>query len=403
MIAAGAPIQRPTHAKLLVVDKNARITHASRTSFADFLRRFDLVVANDAATLPASLAGFHEPTGEALEVRLAGSRSLDGDDVGQFVAIVFGAGDFRIRTEDRPQPPPLRRGERLLLGPLRAKIERILDHPRLVVLRFEGSTASIWEGIARHGRPIQYAHIQTPLVLWDVWTCMAGAPFAFEPPSAGFMLDWKTLASIREGGADFATITHAAGISSTGDEELDQRLPFDEPYRIPAVTAAAIRRAKNKGGRIVAIGTTVVRALEHSALIDGTVRAGAGIATQRIGADTLLRIVDAIVSGTHEAGTSHYELLRAFADDATLRRAAGELDALDYRTHEFGDSILIERGYRTMTRANLRLPACTTTVRPGAIVSVLSTTTSPSILRPRCAMSRSASDVESTIPACLAS
>ena len=351
MIAASVPIQRARHAKLLVIDKNAWIIHAPRSSFADFLRRFDIVVANDAATLPASLAGFHAPTGEALEVRLAGSRSLDGDDVSHFVAIVFGPGDFRTRTENRLLPPRLRRGDRLALGPLCAIVERTLDHPRLVALRFKGSTASIWEGISQHGRPIQYAHVHTPLALWDGWTPIAGAPFAFEPPSAGFMLDWKTVASIRENGADFATITHAAGISSTGDDALDRRLPFDEPYRISAATAHALCRAKNNGGRIVAVGTTVVRALEHSALINGTVRAGAGIATQRIGAATPLRVVDAIVSGTHEPGTSHYELLRAFVDDATLRRAADELDARDYRTHEFGDSIFIERHLRCAARA----------------------------------------------------
>jgi S-adenosylmethionine:tRNA ribosyltransferase-isomerase len=354
MIAAGVPIQRARHAKLLLIDKHARIIHAPRTSFANFLRRLDIVVANDAATLPASLAGFHEPTGEAIEVRLAGSRSLHGDDVAHFVAVVFGAGDFRARTEHRLLPPPLRGRDILVLGPLRAIVERTLDHPRLVALRFEGSTASIWEGISQHGRPIQYAHIQTPLALWDVWTPIAGAPFAFEPPSAGFIVDWKTLASIRARGADFATITHAAGISSTGDEALDLRLPFDEPYRIPAVTARAIGRAKKNGGRIVAIGTTVVRALEQSALIDGTVRAGTGIATQRICANTELRVVDAIVSGTHEPGTSHYELLRAFADDATLRHAADELDARDYQTHEFGDSILVERRLRSRSAHKAR-------------------------------------------------
>jgi S-adenosylmethionine:tRNA ribosyltransferase-isomerase len=350
MIVASAPIQRGRHAKLLVVDKNGRIIHAPRSSFADFLRCFDVVVANDAATLPASLTGFHEPTGEAVEVRLAGSSSLDGDDVTHFVAIVFGPGDFRTRTENRPLPPPLRRRDRLALGPLHAIVERTLDHPRFVALRFEGSTASIWEGISQHGRPIQYAHVHTPLALWDVWTPIAGAPFAFEPPSAGFVLDWKTVGSIHQRGADFATITHAAGISSTGDEGLDRRLPFDEPYRISAATARVLRRAKSNGGRIVAIGTTVVRALEHSALIDGTVRAGDGIATQRIGADTPLRVVDAILSGTHEPGTSHYELLRAFVDDATLRRAADELDARNYQTHEFGDSIFIGRRVRCAAR-----------------------------------------------------
>ena len=95
-------------------------------------------------------------------------------------------------------------------------------------------------------------------------------------------------------------------------------LPFDEPYRIPASTAAAVRHARQRGRRIIAIGTTVVRALEHAAAADGIVRPGEGLASQKIGPSTRLRVVDAILSGTHERGTSHYELLRAFADDATL-------------------------------------------------------------------------------------
>jgi S-adenosylmethionine:tRNA ribosyltransferase-isomerase len=143
--------------------------------------------------------------------------------------------------------------------------------------------------------------------------------------------------------ANAATLTHAAGISSTGDEELDRHLPFDEPYYIPAATAAALRRTHTCGGRVVAVGTTVVRALEHAALGDGRVREGAGLATQRIDETTRLRVVDIILSGTHEPGTSHYQLLRAFAADATLSRASRELDRLGYRTHEFGDSVMIER------------------------------------------------------------
>ena len=148
---------------------------------------------------------------------------------------------------------------------------------------------------------------------------------------------------MRGRGVEFETITHAAGISSTGDEGLDRLLPFDEPYRISEATARSINRVKARGGRVVAVGTTVVRALEDSAGADGRVRAGDRVATQRIGPESCLRVVDAILSGTHEAGTSHYELLRAFLDDETLRRATLELDARGYLTHEFGDSVLIER------------------------------------------------------------
>jgi S-adenosylmethionine:tRNA ribosyltransferase-isomerase len=354
MIAADRPIQRPPHARLLAVDAGGAIADVARATLVDLLHRGDLVVANDAATLPASLHGVHEPTGAAIEVRLAGRASLDAEDIRDFTAIVFGAGDFHTRTEDRPLPPTLNPGDRLLLGPLTAHVSGWLDHPRLIALRFDGASATIWDGLARHGRPIQYAHVTVPLELWDVWTPIAGAPAAFEPPSAGFAVDWRSIQAMHRRGIGFVTITHAAGISSTGDGDLDQRLPLDEPYRISAAAAAAIRRTKDRGGRIVAVGTTVVRALEHAAANDGTVRAGHGVATGRIGSSTRLRVVDAILSGTHEAGSSHYELLRAFTDDETLERANAELEARGYRTHEFGDSILIERRRKY---ARLRLPA----------------------------------------------
>jgi S-adenosylmethionine:tRNA ribosyltransferase-isomerase len=343
MIPADRPVQRPPQAKLLVVDARGQVSHAPRARFVDLLRPGDLVIANDAATLPASLTGAHLPSGGPVEVRLAGRRSLAADDVRRFWAVVFGAGDYRTRTEDRPPPPHLRPGDRLALGPLSATIERLLGHPRLVSLRFDGTPDAVWAGLARHGRPIQYAHVPAPLALWDVWTPVAGPPVAFEPPSAGFALDWRALAAMRVRGVAFATLTHAAGISSTGDGELDRRLPFDEPYRIPPATAQAIRDVRARGGRVVAVGTTVVRALEHAAARGGRVRAGEGLATQRVGPASRLRVVDVLLSGTHEPGTSHYELLRAFADDATLTRANDELAAGGYRTHEFGDSVLIER------------------------------------------------------------
>jgi S-adenosylmethionine:tRNA ribosyltransferase-isomerase len=309
----------------------------------NLLRPGDLVVANDAATLPASLKGRHVQSGRFVEVRLAGRRSLAPEGIRECTVVVFGAGDYRTRTEDRPAPPLFTSGDQLILGPLRAVVKAVLGNPRLVELTFDGSIDAIWAGLARHGQPIQYAHVPAPLRLWDVWTPIAGLPVAFEPPSAGFALDWRTLASFKARGVRFATITHAAGISSTGDAGLDSILPLDEPYRIPPSTVLAIRRARIRG-RVVAIGTTVVRALEHAARYGGSVEAGEGLATQRIDGAYRLRIVDAILSGTHERGSSHYELLRAFIDRETLHRVDIELNRRRYRTHEFGDSVFLERG-----------------------------------------------------------
>jgi S-adenosylmethionine:tRNA ribosyltransferase-isomerase len=384
MIAADRP-DRPS-ARLCTIDPRGRMRHLRCAELASLFRPGDLVVANDAATLPASLHGAHVASGEPIEVRLAAWMSL-GDPT-RFVAVAFGAGDHRTRTEQRPPPPSLSPGDRLLLGPpehlapprapvrhdktrqsggssagsgadhsatsslppdcaLVAAVERLLDHPRLLVLRFAGSRGAVLAGLARHGRPIQYAHVPAPLAMWDVWTRIAAAPMAFESPSAGFALDWRTLAAWRQRGIGFATLTHAAGISSTGDQALDLRLPFDEPYRIPARTAGAIERTRSQGGRIIAIGTSVVRSLESAANPDGSVRAGDGVAGGRIMRGTPLRLVDAILTGVHEPGESHFELLRAFADDAVLDAISAALAERGYRTHEFGDSVLIERGPST--------------------------------------------------------
>ncbi|AJD44263.1 S-adenosylmethionine tRNA ribosyltransferase-isomerase protein (plasmid) [Rhizobium gallicum bv. gallicum R602sp] len=326
-------------ARLFVVEADGIMRDLPRTRLATLFDAGDLVVANDAATLPASLHGTHVPSGKLIEIRLAGWRLLH--DPRRFVALAFGSGDHRTRTEDRLPPPSLSTGDHLRLGPLEAVVERVLYHPLLFELCFQGSRAAVLAGLAQHGRPIQYAHVPEPLALWDVWTKIAALPFAFEAPSAGFALDWRTLQTWRQRDVGFATLTHAAGVSSTGDPALDSRLPLDEPYRIPERTAAHVAQVKLRGSRIIAIGTSVVRALEAAADPDGSVRVGNGIATGRIARGTPLRVVDAIITGVHQPGESHFELLRAFADDGLLAKVSAALTACGYRAHEFGDSVLL--------------------------------------------------------------
>lgn len=341
MNAATAPRHGGNRARLLAIDEHGQVSHRRAADLPSLLERGDLLVANDAATLPASLHGTHARTGRPVEVRLAGRRSLAAHDVTRFTAVIFGAGDYRTPTENRPDPPRLQPGEELALGPLRATVFRMLGHRRLAELDFNHPPAVVWGGIARHGRPVQYAYVPAPLDIWDTWTSIASQPVAFEPPSAGFVLDWALLRALRSRGVQFATITHAAGISSTGDAELDRLLPFDEPYCIPRATAVLIRRTMRARGRIVAMGTTVVRALEHAARLPGWVLPGHGVATQRITSLSHLRVVDAVVSGLHEAGRSHYELLRAFQDDQTLRNMTAQAEAHGYLAHEFGDAVFV--------------------------------------------------------------
>jgi S-adenosylmethionine:tRNA ribosyltransferase-isomerase len=351
MIPATLAVQRPADARLLVVDTSGHVTHQNRADFPTLLDTGDLVIANDAATMPASLFGVHVGTGRPVEIRLAGRRSLLPRDIARFTAVAFGAGDFHTPTEQRPLPPAFKPGESLRLGPLHAVVIAVLGHPRLIEIEFQQSAEETWEGLARHGRPIQYAYMQEPLAIWDTWTRIASLPVAFEAPSAGFILDWRIIDAIRVRGALFSTITHAAGISSTGDADLDALLPLDEPYHISATTASLINATRERGGRVVAVGTTVVRALEDAASRDGHVRSGMGIATLRIGPLTQLRIVDTLITGQHEPGTSHFELLRAFQRDDVLQRATAEANARHYRAHEFGDSMFIANAARSASAA----------------------------------------------------
>jgi S-adenosylmethionine:tRNA ribosyltransferase-isomerase len=345
------PEQRPADARVLVVRAHGGLEHLARDRWTDMLDAGDLVVANDAATLPASLRVRHLRSGLDMEIRLAAHAERAHDGALRFDAVAFGAGDWRTRTEERGAPPSLAPGDALQCGDARLVIDELLGHARLVRVRFPAGDAVAWALLARAGRPVQYAHLAVALEAWDVATPIAARPFAFEAPSAGFALDWRTLERLRERHMGFATLTHAAGLSSTGDPILDARLPLPERYDIPAATVAAIAQARHAQRRVVAVGTTVARALEHAARRG--IRAGPGVADNRIGPTTQLRVVDMLFTGTHEPGTSHYELLRAFATDDLLARAAAALAARGYRTHEYGDSMLVERRH-SHGRANSR-------------------------------------------------
>jgi len=142
-------------AKLLVVDAEGGIRHLPRATLGALFSQGDLVIANDAATLPASLTGIHCGSGKPIEIRLAAWLSVR--DPTRFAAIAFGAGDHRTPTEKRMLPPPLLPGDQLAFGPLMAVVEHPLNDPHLYRLRFLGDRATIMAGIARQGRPIQYA------------------------------------------------------------------------------------------------------------------------------------------------------------------------------------------------------------------------------------------------------
>ncbi|MFV8749721.1 S-adenosylmethionine:tRNA ribosyltransferase-isomerase [Nannocystaceae bacterium ST9] len=340
MPAATHPPDRREDVRLLIVDGERRsLSDRSFASFADALAPGDLVVVNDAATLPASLHGSIEPFGNPIELRLLGplAEARDSDWRG----VLFGAGDWRIDTDLRPAPPRLEPGTTLRFGTLRAELlARSSISPRLLELRFDREGAALWHALYRQGRPIQYSHLDAPLELWSVQTLFAGRPWAIEMPSAGRPLTAASLVELRRRGIGLARLTHAAGLSASGDPRIDAALPLPERYEIPQASVDAIAETRARGGRVIAVGTTVVRALE-SAARGGELRAGAGVAELIVDADHRLQIVDALLTGMHGPGESHYRLLRAFADEPLLAEAWQRARAAGYRSHEFGDAALL--------------------------------------------------------------
>lgn len=338
--------------RLLVIDSElGSLVDERLRNLSALLTPGDLLVFNDAATLPASLWATTERE-QPLELRLA------REHAGVFWAVVLGEGDWRSRTEDRGAPPALRVGETLTLHQARARVVDLAPLGRpyssespLIALEFEAKGAALWQLLYRAGRPIQYSHLERPLDLWHVQNVFASRPWAFELPSAAYGFTAELLLSLRRQGVEVAVLTHAAGISSTGSEALDRELPFPERYEVPQATVQAVERARHRHSRVVAVGTTVVRAIE-SAGASGRLVAGSGVATLVLGPEPLWgareqrrvvqpRIVDSVISGIHQAGESHYSLLEAFAPPALMARAEAHAQRQGYRVHEFGDACLV--------------------------------------------------------------
>jgi S-adenosylmethionine:tRNA ribosyltransferase-isomerase len=234
-------------------------------------------------------------------------------------------------------------GERLELGRnVGALVTRIdPEEPRLLDVRFDLAGPDLYRFLYRAGRPVQYAYLARELPLWDFQNRFASRPWALEMPSAGHALSWEILLALRSRGVELAHLTHAAGISSTGSARLDRRFPLPERYEIPASTVERVRQSKDRGGRVVAVGTTVVRALEASHAEHGRLVAGEGEARVLLGPGFRPKVVDGVLSGMHERGTSHFALLEAFAPAPLLAASLDAAERAGYVQHEFGDSTLV--------------------------------------------------------------
>lgn len=325
-VASAAPVLSASTPRLMEVGEQLRLL--SLEGLPSLLGPGDVVVLNDAATFPGSLHFQHE--GQLLELRVFEKTALG------FRAVLFGPGDFRTRTEDRAAPPRLPEGTRLELAGLTASIRRVDPlSPRLVELEFLVDDATQWAHLYAHGAPIQYAHQPTPLPLWAVQNVYAERPWAAELPSAGHHLSHRLLGRLTAHGVRIVRLTHATGLSSTGDPRIDASLPFPERYELPLETAQAVQRAT----RVIAAGTSVLRALEAAAESDFLQLEG--VATRHVGPETSLQVVDGLLTGIHAPGESHFRLLGALADERTLQAATDLALHAGLAVHEFGDVALI--------------------------------------------------------------
>lgn len=330
MKAARAPRKEKADVRLLVV-KDGRLEDSSIESLPEQLRPGDLLVVNDAATLPASLVA-RDARNHPVEIRLTTQLQ---DNAWQ--AVAFGEGDWRTPTEHRAAPPPFRKGDEIRLAPdFTARVAG--EDPRgarLLTLVFNQSGAALWQKLYAHGKPVQYSYMNDELKLWSVQNIYGSRPWAVEMPSAGHALNWNLLLRLLRRGIEVVPITHGAGLSSTGDAALDQSLPLAERYEIPAATMEAVRRARSRGGRVIAIGTSVVRALESAG------QGLSGFTTLKLGPGSVRTVVDGLLTGTHDVSESHYQLLQAFLPPDTLAAVSRRLEATGYLTHEFGDLCLL--------------------------------------------------------------
>ncbi len=363
--AADWPRDDPGRERLLVLDPDSGAMRDARVvDLPSLLRPGDLLIVNDAATLPASLSGV-TARGEPVELRLL-EPPREARGAASARAVLFGAGDWHTRTEDRPAPPRVAAGDVLRLGAAEARVDAVLDHPRLlrVTLRAARPGDAPLAAVYRSGRPVQYAYMRGALHLFHVQNAYASEPWSAELPSAGHAISFAALEALRARGVVLARLTHAAGLSSTGDPSLDARLPLPERYRIPVTTVEAIEAARMDGGRVIAVGTSVVRALEGRVASERSLTPGEGETGLRVTPDHALQVVDGLLTGIHDPTESHYELLGAFAPREVLEAAAEHAHKSGYVGHEFGDSCLILPEKGPSVRAPWKTPTTASWSQP---------------------------------------
>ncbi|MFJ1564826.1 S-adenosylmethionine:tRNA ribosyltransferase-isomerase [Streptomyces erythrochromogenes] len=321
--------------RLLVSQGSTQVSLHAFRELPHLLRAGDVLVVNTSATRAA-----------AVDARLGGKNlvvhfSTRGDDGRWAVELRTPAG--RGTTRPHPGGPAgavveLAGGRRLVLEePLAA------DADRLWWARPSPVPYAVPELLREHGRPIRYAYTERdqPLSAYQTVFALPAADGSgsAEMPSAGRPFTAELVARLVSRGVQFAPLTLHTGVASQEAHEP----PYPERYAVPAATAALVNAARAGGGRVIAVGTTAVRALESAADARGVVRAAGGWTDLVVTPERGVRVVDGLLTGLHEPEASHLLMLEAVAGRAAVRLGYAQALARLCLWHEFGDVHLLLR------------------------------------------------------------
>ena len=306
------------------------VSHRSFTDLPVLLDPADVVVVNTSATIPASLPAI-APDGSLLRLHL--STHLPAD-----LWIV----ELRRPTEQGPRPFLDKAPPELLLpngGTARLLAPYASDRGQFVSRRLWVAELSLPNELGRylqeHGTPIVYGPRSHSLDSYQ--TVFATEPGSVEMPSAGRPFTPEVVTRLVAHGVEIAPLLLHTGVSSPEANEP----PFEEFYRVPDRTAERINAARRAGGKVIAVGTTVVRALETVADDTGSIHPGEGWTSLVISPLHVARGVDGLVTGWHEPRSSHLWMIESIAGSEVLRKAYAAALQRRYLWHEFGDLHLI--------------------------------------------------------------
>jgi S-adenosylmethionine:tRNA ribosyltransferase-isomerase len=319
--------------RLLVADASAEsLIHARFHELPQLLAPGDLVVVNVSATLAAALPGRHMPDGRPVRVHVA-ARAPQLDERWRVV---------ELRSPDGSRPARGRAGETIELAGGAAGLELVAPYAsgsRLMLAQLSAGAPDIHELLERHGEPIRYGYVPQAWPLADYQNVYAVTPGSAEMPSAGRPFTARLVTALVAAGIAVAPITLHTGVSSPERHEP----PFPEQYAVPELTARLVNGTREAGGRVIAVGTTVVRALETVSDERGSVAPGEGWTGLVIDPERGVRAVDGLITGWHEPEASHLLMLEAIGGEDLLRRSYSSALRNGYLWHEFGDSHLILR------------------------------------------------------------